>query len=91
MRKFMKEDIFKILFRKRNEITVNGNISINGYLVSLPEEYFEYVLLHELTHLYYLNHSRDFWEMMSSRNLNWKHLRRELSQYKLPSRHTPNH
>ncbi len=68
-----------------------GNISINGYLVSLPEEYFEYVLLHELTHLYYLNHSRDFWEMMSSRNLNWKHLRRELSQYKLPSRHTPNH
>lgn len=68
-----------------------GNISINGYLISLPDEYFEYVLLHELTHLYYLNHSNDFWNMMSSRIVNWKHLRKELYQYKLPSRNTPNH
>lgn len=68
-----------------------GNISLNGYLFSIPDEYFEYVLIHELTHLYHLNHSIDFWNMMSSRIENWKNLRRELSQYKLPSRHTPNH
>lgn len=68
-----------------------GNISLNGYLISLPDEFFEYVLIHELTHLYHLNHSEDFWKMMSARIVNWKYLRKELSQYKLPSRHTPNH
>lgn len=69
-----------------------GNISLNGYLVSLPDEYFEYVLIHELTHLYHLNHSSDFWKMMSFRIENWKYLRRELSQYKLPpSRPSSNH
>lgn len=61
-----------------------GNISLNGYLISLPEKYFEYVLIHELTHLYHLNHSREFWDMMSSRITDWKKLRKELSQYKLP-------
>jgi hypothetical protein len=68
-----------------------GNISLNGYLFSLPDEYFEYVLIHELTHLYHLNHSYAFWKMLSARMENWKRLRKELSQYKLPSRHTPNH
>lgn len=69
-----------------------GNISLNGYLISVPDEYFEYVLIHELTHLCHLNHSVDFWQMMSSRIVNWKHLRRELSQYKLPpSRPTSSH
>jgi len=69
-----------------------GNISLNGYLISLPDEYFEYVLIHELTHLYHLNHSSDFWKMMSMRIENWKYLRRELSQFKLPpSRPSPNH
>lgn len=69
-----------------------GNISLNGYLISVPDEYFEYVLIHELTHLYHLNHSADFWEMMSSRIINWKHLRKELAQYKLPpTRPSSNH
>ncbi len=61
-----------------------GNISLNGYLDHLPDELFEYVLFHELTHLYYLNHSDQFWNRLGEVLINPKLLRKKLSQYVLP-------
>lgn len=61
-----------------------GNISLNGYLCYLPDELFEYVLFHELTHLYHLNHSVNFWCRLSDILPEPKHLRKKLAQYKLP-------
>lgn len=61
-----------------------GNISLNGYLDHLPDELFEYVLLHELTHLYHLNHSVHFWNRFGDILQDPKLLRKKLAQYKLP-------
>jgi hypothetical protein len=61
-----------------------GNISLNGYLDHLPDELFEYVLFHELTHLYHLNHSVYFWNRLGDILQEPKFLRKKLSQYKLP-------
>lgn len=61
-----------------------GNISLNGYLAYLPDELFEYVLFHELSHLYYMNHSNEFWRQLESLVPDPKILRKKLSQYILP-------
>lgn len=39
----------------------SGRISLNWRLVQMPPQVCDYVLLHELTHLRHLNHSKRFW------------------------------
>ncbi len=39
----------------------NNTISLNIGLVGLPEPLIDYVILHELTHIHHMNHSRDFY------------------------------
>lgn len=44
----------------------HGNIVLNLYLMQLPWESIDYVLLHELTHTKYLHHGPVFWSAMES-------------------------
>lgn len=44
-----------------------GNISLNVRLALLPPDLVRYVILHELTHLEYLNHSQKFWRALERR------------------------
>lgn len=39
-----------------------GNLNFNWRLVMAPAEILDYVVVHELCHLLYLNHSRQFWQ-----------------------------
>jgi len=61
-----------------------GNISLNGYLDFLPDELFRYVICHELTHLYYMNHSAEFWQALSRLEDNPKQIKKLLDHYKIP-------
>lgn len=42
----------------------NRNITINKNLANKKEESIEYVVLHEMCHLIYMNHSEDFWNLI---------------------------
>ncbi len=42
----------------------HGNIVLNLFLVQLPWEFIDYVILHELVHTKALNHGPDFWQLL---------------------------
>lgn len=48
------------------------NINLNLELIKKPRYCIEYVIFHELAHLKYPNHSKEFWEYMSVHMPNWK-------------------
>jgi predicted metal-dependent hydrolase len=42
-----------------------GELSFNYLLMMLPKQVIDYVVVHELCHLRYLNHSTDFWQLVA--------------------------
>ena len=60
--------------------TSNRNISINKELMYYKEELVDYVIVHELSHLKYMNHSKDFWNLVGSVLPDYKALRKELKR-----------
>lgn len=56
----------------------NGNLSLNVRLLLLDREVCDYVLLHELAHLEYPNHSKGFWAKVESMCADYRLREREL-------------
>ena len=44
----------------------NRNITISKKLAKKEEKVIEYVVLHEMCHLKYMNHSKEFWNLVES-------------------------
>ena len=57
-------------------------IGLSDFLVQLPDEVIDYVLIHELVHTKYLNHSRQFWQTLEVLIPKTKALRRQINQRK---------
>jgi predicted metal-dependent hydrolase len=57
------------------------NITLNYFLVQLPWELIDYVLIHELSHTKVLSHGPNFWEEVVKSMPDWKQRRRELKKY----------
>ncbi len=63
-----------------------GNISLNVYLLDVEPDLFEYVLIHELSHLYFMNHSQDFWNQVAKYCPDYKKKRQMLRKYSIRNR-----
>lgn len=63
--------------------SVKKNINLNLNLMRLPAELRDYVMLHELCHLKYMNHGKEFHALLESVCPNHKELRRQLRDFKL--------
>ncbi len=57
------------------------NITLNLFLMQLPWELIDYVLLHELTHTNILRHGPDFWRAMEAVLPAVKNARKTLRAY----------
>jgi len=57
------------------------HIRLNWRLVLLPIKLQNYVFFHELCHTYYLNHSQNYWNLLSKYLPNAKGLRKQLKEY----------
>ncbi|MGN1114758.1 MAG: M48 family metallopeptidase [Oscillospiraceae bacterium] len=57
----------------------NGNISISFNIIFHDLECLEYVVIHELCHLKYMNHSKEFWNLVTKYCPDWKKIRKNLN------------
>ena len=60
-----------------------GNINLNLNLVRLPRELQDYVMLHELCHLKYMNHGPEFHALLESLCPGHRKCQKALREYKL--------
>lgn len=74
----------KIARSRWGSCSSNGNIMLNTALLFLPHHLMEYVIVHELAHRLYQNHSVCFWKKVESVMADYKLRRKELAEYRLP-------
>ena len=58
-----------------------GRIRLNLQLGLMDPRFLEYVLVHEMTHLWENGHGEDFQRRMSAYLPQWRQLRRELNRH----------
>ena len=58
-----------------------GNLSFNWKLLMSPEPVIDYVIIHELTHLKEMNHTKRFWQLVAEQCPRWRQHRKWLSDH----------
>ncbi len=58
-----------------------GNLTLNWKLLFAPEEVINYVIIHELAHLKYMNHSSKFWKLVGQYCPDWQKQRKWLTSH----------
>ncbi len=58
-----------------------GNINLNWRVILAPECVVDYLVVHELAHLRYLNHSSDFWHVVETYLPDYRGLRSWLKEH----------
>jgi len=58
-----------------------GNLNFNLLLAAAPLDVIDYVIIHELTHLIELDHSRRFWELVGNVDPEYRRHKEWLSSY----------
>jgi predicted metal-dependent hydrolase len=58
-----------------------GTLSFNWRLVLAPYETLDYVVVHELCHLRFADHSRRFWQLVATRRPGWRAQREWLREH----------
>lgn len=83
----MKLDFQELKFRKMKSRwgSCNSNkvITLNSELLKLKQELIDYVVVHELSHLVHMNHSKEFHDLVESFLPDSKIFRKELKQIRL--------
>ena len=60
--------------------TTEGNITLNPRLICAPRCCIEYVITHELCHLIYRNHTKEFYALLSKEMPHWEKYKNKLER-----------
>jgi predicted metal-dependent hydrolase len=69
---------YKKLESRWGSCSSNGAITLNTQLLKIKKELIDYVIVHELAHLVYMNHSKDFHNLVDNYLPNSKFLKKQL-------------
>ena len=58
----------------------NHTITLNTKLLSYSDVEIDYVIIHELSHLIYFDHSKKFWQLVEKYCSNYKEVRKKLNE-----------
>ncbi len=58
-----------------------SQVTLNIELIKAPKKCIEYVIVHELCHLSYLNHSKSFYNLLEKHFPNWKNTKYQLEHF----------
>jgi predicted metal-dependent hydrolase len=61
--------------------SARGHIALNTHLVQAPTQLIEYVVMHELCHLKYMNHNSLFYALLERHMPDWQLRRKALAKY----------
>jgi len=61
--------------------TSKGRITISSELIKLDERFTEYVIIHELCHLKYHHHGKDYYRLLEELVPDYKAIRKDLRKY----------
>ncbi len=56
-------------------------VTLNLELIKRDLKYLDYVIVHELSHLVYPNHSKDFWQVVENNMPEYKKYRKEMKEF----------
>lgn len=56
------------------------SITLNIELIRMDVKYIDYVIVHELCHFVYFDHSKDFWNLVSKYCEDYKNIRKEMRE-----------
>ena len=78
-----REPTMKLRLMKRRWGSCNSRavITLNTRLIHLPVECIDYVIVHELCHLWELNHSSAFYQLLASILPDWQELEQKINHY----------
>lgn len=76
-----KDVVIKQLKSRWGSCDQDKHIVLNLFLMQLPWELIDYVLLHELTHTKYMHHGPDFWRQMKQLTPYATERRRSMKRY----------
>lgn len=56
----------------------DNSVTLNSKLIEYDLEKLDYVIIHELSHFIHFNHSKQFWNLVSKYQPNYKEIRKEM-------------
>ena len=74
---------YKHLDKRWGSCSKGDDISINVDVMKLPMTFIDYIILHELCHIEYKNHSKEFWSLLNRYMPEYQTIHDELGEMKV--------